>query len=119
MIEAVILYAIAGGIWRRVLGGWLALRRSAIVAAGAALTIPAWLTLPWWEAAVLCGLLALYFLMGHRFDRWSIVLRYPLVGATYPIFRALGVRDWTAVAEVAIGAAGWAVFAAWCFRGVS
>ena len=118
MIEAIALYAIAGGIWRRILGGWLALRRSYIVAFGAGLTIPAWLTLPWWQAAIACALLALFFLMGHRFDKGSVIFRYPFIGAIYRVGERYWPNHYTSVAEVAIGAVGWGVFAAWCFRGM-
>jgi hypothetical protein len=117
MIATIALYAIIGGIWRRILGGWFALRRSYIVAFGAMMTAPAWLLLPWWEAAILVGILALFFLMGHRFDRGSIIFRYPLIGAIYRVGERYWPKHYTAVAEVVIGAVGWATFAAWCFRG--
>lgn len=111
MLAAVLLNALLGGIWRRVLGGWGGFKRSYIVAAGFLLTWPAWITLPWFWAAPVTGAMMLFWTMGHRFDRWTIVLRYPLFGAAYPLLRAAGVRDWTAVAEVVIGGSFWGAFA--------
>jgi len=132
---AILLNAVLGGIWRRWLGGWSgpsewavgtlferALwnsegkhRRSAIVAAGTLLTWPAWIALPWWGAALASGAIMVFFIMGHRFDSWWIVLRYLLVGAIYPVGKRLWPTRYTEVAEVVIGAFFWGAFAALLF----
>lgn len=108
---ALILNAILGGIWRRVLGGWFSLRRSYIVAAGALLTWPFWQAMPpIWALVASAGML-LFFTMGHRFDKWTIVLRYPLIGAIYPIAYRLWPTRYTEISEVVIGAAFWGAVA--------
>ncbi len=105
LVAAVITNAILGGLWRRWLGGWGADRRSLILLASLALLWPlAFSNLPWWTAAIVAPGLLLFWAMGHRFDKWGIVLRYPLFGIAYPIFGKLGLRDWTVWAEVVIGA---------------
>lgn len=111
MIEAVILYAVAGGIWRRVLGGWFSLRRSYIVAAGALLGWPFWIAFPPLPALAATVAMLVFFTMGHRFDKWTIVLRYPLIGAIYPISRFFWASRYTEISEVVIGAAFWGAVA--------
>lgn len=111
MIEAVALYAAAGGIWRRILGGWFGLRRSFVMACGALLAWPFWFVLPWWGAILATGAMLLFFAMGHRFDKWTIILRYPLVGVIYPIARFFWASRYTEISEVVIGAAFWGAVA--------
>lgn len=111
IIVACLLNAIAGGAWRRILGGWLKQRRSYVMTSGALLGWPFWLVLPWWGAILATGACLVFWSEGHRFDKWTIVLRYPLVGVIYPILERAGVRDWTAWAEVVIGAAFWGAVA--------
>lgn len=115
LLTATLLNAILGGLWRRWLGGWGNGRRTLIMACGFLLTWPLWLNLPWlWAAAISAGIM-LFWAMGHRFDLWTIVLRYPLFGAAYPILNRLGVRDWTAWAEVIVGAGIWGTLTAGAF----
>lgn len=128
---AIIANAILGGIWRRWLGGWdgpslWAIgtpferllwdgngepRRSFIMAAGVVLTWPLWLALPWWGAILATGACLVFWSEGHRFDKWTIILRYPLVGAIYPIAKRIWPARWTEIAEVVIGAAFWGLIA--------
>jgi hypothetical protein len=107
IIAAIIANAILGGIWRRVLGGWFGLRRSYIVAAGFLLTWPFWLALDWYWSAAGSGGMMLFWTMGHRFDSPWIMLRYPVVGAIYPISRLLWASRYTEISEVVIGAFFW------------
>jgi hypothetical protein len=80
---AIIANAVAGSVWRRILGGYLGLRRSYIVAAGCLLAWPLWLALPWPYAMAGTAALMVYWTMGHHVEsRWTW-LRYlglPAVG---------------------------------------
>lgn len=105
MLFLLLSNAVAGGVWRRVLGGWLNLRRSYIVAAGVLLSWPLYLVFPWYWALLGTGLLALFWTNGHRFDKWTIVLRYPIVGGIYLIGKKYWPERYTEVAEVVIGTA--------------
>lgn len=111
MILLIIANAILGGLWRRILGGWLNQRRSYVMASGALLGWPLWFVLPWWGAILATGAMLLFFAMGHRFDKWTIILRYPLVGAIYPIARFFWAARYTEISEVVIGAAFWGAVA--------
>ncbi|HEY4136501.1 MAG TPA: hypothetical protein VGO34_14950 [Alphaproteobacteria bacterium] len=124
--------ALAGGLWRRWLGGWpgpaqlfaasplrplfwdgLKPRRTVAMAAGALLTWSGWLALSWPWAAGLTAATLLLFAEGHRYDDWTIVLRYPVIGVVYPLARRIWRDAWndgafldgyTAAAELALGA---------------
>lgn len=112
MITLVIIAnAILGGIWRRVLGGWLKQRRSYVMASGALLAWPFWFVLPWWGAILATGACLVFWSEGHRFDKWTIILRYPLIGAIYPIAKRLWPTGYTSISEVVIGAAFWGAVA--------
>jgi hypothetical protein len=111
ILLAILANAILGGIWRRILGGWFSLRRSYIVAAGVLLTWPVWLVLPWFWAAPTTGAIMLFWTMGHRFDKWTIILRYPLVGVIYPITEKLWPTRYTEISEFFIGGAVWGAVA--------
>ena len=111
--------AIAGGIWRRVLGGWLSLRRSYIVAAGALLTWPLWMALPPLYALLGSGLCILFFVMGHQFDSTPALLkRYgPFgigwIGAKYLHDKNVaGFECWSCWGEVVCGGLFWGAIAA-------
>lgn len=117
---AILLTAVLGALWRRWLGGWGADSRSLIMACGLFLTWPLWLVLPWYWAAPAAALCLLFWAKGHRFDKWTIVLRYPVIGAAYPISRWIfgetwagrePYAGWTAVAELAIGFLFWGAVA--------
>ena len=66
----------------------------------------------WIHYIVACCLSAILWTLGHKFDKWTIVLRYPVIGLWYPILKAIWQDKWkskyfdgyTAVAEFAMGA---------------
>jgi hypothetical protein len=104
---AVIANAILGGLWRRVLGGWFAQRRSYVMAVGVLLTWPLWVVLPWEWAAALAAAVMMFWAEGHQFDKWTIILRYPLIGVIYPIGKRFWPAHYTSVGEIVIGAFLW------------
>jgi hypothetical protein len=81
LTAAILAQMILGGIWRRALGGWLGINRASVVAAGALLTWPLWLALPWWWAAPASALAVGFWTLGVRFDSWQVWPRYLVVGA--------------------------------------
>lgn len=78
-------WAIAGGLWRIVLGGWLGLPRWACVASYALLLAPAWGLADWRVALAAHAYAALYWLPGHRWDSLGLMIdRYgPAIGAAW------------------------------------
>lgn len=110
---AILANAIAGGIWRRVLGGWGGYRRSFIFVCGAVLTWPLWLVLPP-SYAIICGTLCLLFWApGHQMtDDRAMWLRYGPFAVGWIVARHLGVVSWTVVGELVAGFLFWGTVAA-------
>lgn len=109
----VILYGIIWALWRRILGGWLNLRRSVINCMIPVLLIPIYLQYPHIiDIAVVTGVTYAYWLLPVDFNKWWIILRYPVSGMAYPILKKVWRDKWnippfidgyTAVAELIIG----------------
>ena len=117
-----LLYSLIFGIWRRLLG-WeqSPIRRSMLVVAMFLLLLP--LAKHGWPAYVVAsGLSALMWTMGHRYDRWTVIFRYPVIGAWYPICKKWW-RDawncgtfmdgWSAAGEILVGASYGAIVGWW------
>lgn len=100
------LFAILGGLWRRVMGGMFSLPRWAVMAASPVLVLP-WLSVgPWWFLCV-AGLSALFWTPGHDFsnDR-ALLLRYGPFGLAWIACRKWWrwrFMGWTEAAEVLAG----------------
>ena len=106
-------------LWRRWLGGWLNYRRPYIVSVMFLLLLPA-VAQGWLAYGIWCGVASLFFLPGHKFKKWTIVLRYPIIGGVYPLLERLWPISWvcgqfvdgyTSVAELTLGAFFGGVFA--------
>jgi len=106
----VIAWAVLGGLWRLLLGGWLGLPRWACVASYALLVAPGWFLLPWQAALAAHAFAALYWLPGHLWtDLWEMVKRYGLVIGS--LWYLIATSDWirargwqpTVVAEFTAG----------------
>lgn len=117
----IIAYAVAGGFWRRVLGGWLGLPRWIAVMMLPALASPlirihwvAWLVVSLW--------MMVFWLPGHKFDDWkALCSRYGGIGLIWTVcqkwwpdhWRLGGFIDgWSSAAEVFAGAVVFGGFAA-------
>lgn len=107
-----LLYAILWALWRRAFGGWMSLRRSLLVAAIPVMLAPFWFTLSYSVWAFLTVVTIAFFTLGHDYAKWTIVLRYPVLGGWYPICKRFWkekwnrppfIDGWTAVAELLIG----------------
>lgn len=109
-----LLSAILWGIWRRGFGLDASInpfRRTQYVAFMFVLLLP-FILLGWLHYVIICGLSALLWTFGHTFDKWTIVLRYPVIGIWYPILRAIWKDKWnskyfdgyTGAAEFMVGA---------------
>ena len=110
---AILANAIAGALWRRVLGGWGNYRRSFIFACGALLTWPLWLVLPWFIALPVSALCLLFWAPGHQMtDDRAMRLRYGPFAVGWIVARHLGVVPWTVVGELAAGFLFWGTVAA-------
>lgn len=117
----VVFNAIGGAIWRRCLGGWLGFRRPYIMAAGALLAWPLWLSFSPIIAAPATALLLVFWSLGHRCDHWTVWLRYGPAAVGYwaalrwwpASWRVGGFIDgWMSVGELVAGAMVWGAVAA-------
>jgi hypothetical protein len=105
---AVLVSAVTGGIWRRVLGGWGGYRRSFIFVCGALLTWPLWLVLPPLYAVVAGGLCLLFWAPGHQMeDDRAMWLRYGPFAVGWIAARHLKIVAWTVVGELVAGFLFW------------
>ncbi len=124
------LWAVIGGLWRRMFGGWTGLPRSICYALMVPLTLPAWLIMPWsaawWPYSVGAGLLltlsSLAFFVvslypGGEFtnDR-DVMLKYGPFGIGYVLAHRFWRDEWNrggfidgsnAVGEIFLGASFW------------
>ena len=111
MSMLVLGHGIIWAVWRRVLGGWLNLRRSLIFATMFIMLLPFLsVSVKLWVVVEVAS--ALYWSLGHDYNKWWILLRYPIVGASYAYFeKYVGTRKrlgnfidgYTACAELLIG----------------
>lgn len=78
----IVAWALLGGLWRVVLGGWLGWPRWACVASYGLLLAPAWGLADWRLVAAAHAYAALYWLPGHRWDDLAAMARRygPLIG---------------------------------------
>ena len=107
------LYGIVWALWRRILGGWLGLRRSIVNSVIPILLIPIYLHCPnLIDMAVITAITYAYWLCHVDYNQWWVVLRYPIVGASYAYFEkywglktALGtfIDGYSCLAELFIG----------------
>ena len=112
---AIFANAIAGGIWRRVLGGWGGYRRSFIFACGVLLTWPLWLVLPPLYAVIGGGLCLLFWAPGHQMeDDKKMLLRYGPFAVGWIVARHLKIVPWTVVGELVAGFLFWGTVTALC-----
>ena len=108
-----LLNSLIWALWRRCLG-WehSPIRRSVLVALMFAMLLPLALN-SWVPYVVVSALSALMWTMGHQYEKWTIVLRYPIIGIWYPICKRFWqdkwnkptfIDGWSAVAELLLGA---------------
>lgn len=129
VIALILTWAILGGLWRRVLGGWSCLPRSVCYALMAPLTLPIWLALPWgiwWPYCLMVGLAAtgaclMFFVVsfypGGKFvDDRDVLLKYGPFGLGYVWAHRHWRDEWNlggfidggnAVGEILLGASFW------------
>lgn len=125
----IVLWAVLGGLWRRILGGWTGLPRSICYAMMAPLTLPIWLALPWgiwWpycamSVVPITGLCLLFFVVslypGGKFtDDRDVMLKYGPFGLGYVLAHRLWRDEWNtgglidgsnSVGEILLGASFW------------
>jgi hypothetical protein len=125
----VILWAVLGGLWRRMFGGWTGLPRSICYALMVPLTLPIWLALPWgvyWPYSILAGvcfaaLCLLFFVVsfypGGKFvDDRDVMFKYGPFGIGYVLAHRFWRDEWNrggfidgsnAVGEIFLGASFW------------
>lgn len=124
----IVLWAVIGGLWRRVFGGWSGLPRSICYALMVPLTVPIWMVMPWgvWWPYCLMSVLAaisacmLFFVVslapGPSFTNARCFLKYGPFGAGYWLARLYWPATWTwggfidgpmAVGELFLGASFW------------
>lgn len=123
------IWAVLGGLWRRILGGWTGLPRSICYALMALLTLPIWLALPWgiwWPYCALAALVVtaaclLFFAVslypGGKFtDDRAVLLKYGPFGLGYVWAHRYWRDEWNrggfidgsnAVGEILLGASFW------------
>lgn len=123
------LWAVLGGLWRRVFGGYTGLPRSICYALMAPLTLPIWLALPWgiwWpycamSAVPITGLCLLFFVVslypGGKFtDDRDVLLKYGPFGLGYVWAHRYWRDEWNrggfidgsnAVGEILLGSSFW------------
>jgi hypothetical protein len=106
-------YALIFGLWRRELGWKDSRFRRSILVIDLFLMLTPLLKFGVTAYVVISGLSAIMWTMGHNFDRWTVVLRYPVIGAWYPICKKFWRPEWnrgtfidgySAVAEILVGA---------------
>ena len=124
-----LLWAILGGLWRRMFGGWTGLPRSICYGLMFPLTLPIWMTLPWgvmWPYCVIIGLTVtslclLFFVVslypGGKFtDDRDVILKYGPFGIGYVLAHRFWRDEWNrggfvdgsnAVGEILLGASFW------------
>lgn len=121
----IIWWAVIGGIWRRMLGGWAGLPRSVCYGLSTPLSIPVFFTvLPlgvWWASAAFLSAVALsliFFVVslypGGRYDNTrEVLLKYGPFGLGYVMARRYIPSEWApndffdgwaSVGEVFLGA---------------
>jgi hypothetical protein len=124
----ILLWAVLGGMWRRVFGGWTGLPRSICYGLMAPLTLPIWLSYPWgpyWPYCLLAGVCLtvaclLFFVVslapGPSFTNARCFLKYGPFGAGYWLARLYWTPTWLvggfidgpmAVGEIFLGASFW------------
>ena len=134
-ILAILITALAGALWRRLLGRWdwpmlwacntflwgpgdngeHAPRRSYIMATGALLTWPLWLVLPPLYAVIGGGLCLLFWAPGHQMeDDKKMLLRYGPFAVGWIVARHLKIVPWTVVGELVAGFLFWGTVTALC-----
>ena len=92
---AILINALAGGAWRRLLGGWLHLHRYVTIPLGLFLAWPLFVAFPWPIAGLLAGLAVLFFVPGHQTADNSVFVRYGPFGAGYWLaHRYLDEKEW-------------------------
>jgi hypothetical protein len=123
------LWAVLGGLWRRVFGGYTGLPRSICYALMAPLTLPIWLAAPWgiwWPYAVMIGVSCtaaclLFFVVslypGGKFvDDRDVMLKYGPFGLGYVAAHRWWRNEWNtgdlidgsnSVGEILLGASFW------------
>ena len=112
---AILGTALAGGLWRRWLGGWGNHSRSMIFACGAILTWPLWFVLPPLYAVIGGGLCLLFWAPGHQMtDDKAMWLRYGPFAVGWIVARHLKVVPWTVVGELVAGFLFWGTVTALC-----
>ncbi|CAB4176678.1 hypothetical protein UFOVP1672_32 [uncultured Caudovirales phage] len=113
---AVIASAIAGGVWRRILGGWLGMRRSYVVASGSLLTWPLWFVLPPLPALLASVACVAFWTPGHEMTNDKAMwLRYGPFAVGWIVARHLKITPWTEVGEIVAGSLFWGSLAALCW----
>ena len=118
MIGLVILTAILGGLWRRILGGWFKLPRSYIVCAGIVLAWPLGLVLPPLYAIILGVACVAFWTPGHDMTNDKAMwLRYGPFAVGWIVARHLKITPWTEVGEIVAGSLFWGSLAALCWLG--
>lgn len=123
----ILLWAILGGLWRRVFGGWTGLPRSICYALMAPLTLPIWMPPERWGfwpdlalGVVFTAVCLLFFVVslapGPSFTNARCFLKYGPFGAGYWLARLYWPPTWLvggfidgpmAVGELFLGASFW------------
>lgn len=108
--------AVAGAVWRRVLGGWNHFYRPYVVTSGLLLTWPLFQVLPplW---AVAGGFACVgFWTISHRVDHdLKTLLRYGPFGLGWIVARHLRVRPWTIYGELFAGGSFWGTLTGVCW----
>jgi len=109
----VILYGIIWALWRRILGGWLNLRRPFVNCMVPILLLPVYLQSPHYiDVIVITGVTYAYWLCHVDFSKWWIALRYPVSGMAYAYCEKYWKNSWnrgtfidgySCVAEMIVG----------------
>ena len=89
-----LLNSILWALWRRCLG-WehSPIRRSVLVALMFVMLLPL-VFKSWLLYAIVSALSAIMWTMGHQYEKWTIVLRYPIIGIWYPICKKFWRNEW-------------------------
>lgn len=114
IITEIILTAVFGALWRRHLGGWLAVNwhpRMVAYAIGAPLTWPIWYTVhPWWVAFILSVGVFSIFAVGAIINRLRNWFGHHVSVAPVNGF----IDGYGAIVELALGGVVWGSVAALC-----